>query len=101
MSVIMTFRVQGDADKLEQLAAENQEALLEIRDRAKEHGVISHRFYGTEGWIMVLDEWPDPQSFQTFFEAQREKIEPMMRQVATGEPDIQFWHKIETGDDVG
>ena len=101
MSVIMTFRVQGDPDKLEQLAAENQGLLKEIAGHAKEHGATYHRFYGTDGWIMVLDEWPAPQNFQTFFESQRDKIEPMLRDIATSEPEITFWRKLETGDDIG
>jgi hypothetical protein len=101
MSVIMTFRVAGDPDKLEQLAGERGEVLLAIAERAKEHGLIAHRFYGTDGQIMVVDEWPDPESFQTFFESQRSEIEPMMQQVATGEPEITFWRKLETNDEVG
>jgi quinol monooxygenase YgiN len=101
VSVIMTFRVAGDPDKLEQLAAQNQDVLRGISDRAKEHGVIAHRFYGSDGQIMVVDEWPDPASFQQFFEQERAAIEPMMAQVATGEPEITFWRKLETHDEIG
>ena len=101
MSVIMTFRIAGDPDKLEQFAGEKADVLRAISDRAREHGMISHRFYGAEGQIMVLDEWPDPESFQRFFESQRGEIEPMMREVASGEPEITFWRKLQTNDDVG
>jgi hypothetical protein len=101
MSVIMTFRVAGDPSKLEQLAGEKGDVLRAISDRAKEQGLIAHRFYGADGQIMVIDEWPDPESFQRFFESQRGEIEPMMQQVATGEPEITFWHKLETNDEVG
>ena len=31
----------------------------------------------------------------------RPQIEPLMQQVATSEPVISFWRKLETGDDVG
>jgi quinol monooxygenase YgiN len=101
MSVVMTLRFAGDPDKLEQMARENGDMLLAIAERAKEHGVLSHRFYGAEGQVMVLDEWPDAESFQKFFESQRSEIDPMMQQIATSEPEITFWHKLETGDDVG
>ena len=103
MSVIMTFRVKGDARKLEQLAAENPDKLPAIAERAKEHGLIAHRFYATDdGWIMVIDEWPDAESFQRFFENQRDEIEPAMREAGvSSEPEIQFWRKLETNDDVG
>jgi hypothetical protein len=70
--------------------------LRAIAERAKEHGLIAHRFYGADGQIMVIDEWPDPESFQRFFDSQRSEIEPMMQQVATGEPEITFRHKLET-----
>ncbi|HLX20757.1 MAG TPA: hypothetical protein VKR23_11450 [Gaiellaceae bacterium] len=101
MSVIMTFRVKGDAKKLERLAAENSDTLTAISERAKEHGAIAHRFYGSDDEIMVLDEWPDPESFNRFFESNRAEIEPMMHEVASGEPVISFWRELETGDAFG
>jgi hypothetical protein len=97
----MTLRVSGDPDKLERLAGENQEMISGISERAKGHGLIAHRFYGSEGQIMVVDEWPDPGSFQRFWEAEQANIGPMMEQVATSEPEITFWRKLETGDDIG
>ena len=101
VSVIMTLRVSGDPDKLEQVAAESADALRGITERAQAAGVIAHRFYGTDGQIMVVDEWPDEASFQQFFAAEQEAIGPLMAQVATSEPEITFWRKLETGDDVG
>lgn len=69
MSVIMTLRVKGDPEKLESIAAKDPDRIHGIADKAKEHGVIAHRFYGSDdGQIMVVDEWPDPRSFQAFFE---------------------------------
>jgi hypothetical protein len=49
----------------------------------------------------VVDEWPDAESFQAFFASEQENIGPLMAQVATGEPEITFWRKLETGDDFG
>ena len=103
MSVIMTLRVKGNPEALERRAAENPDAIRSIAERAKQQGLIAHRFYGSEdGWIMVVDEWPDPQSFQQFFESERDEIEPMMRDAGvTTEPEITFWRKLETSDDSG
>ena len=101
MSVIMTFRVQGDPAKLEQLARDNPDTLRGIGERADAAGRIAHRFYGSEGQIAVIDEWPDAESFQRFFASEQATIEPMMREVATGEPEITFWHKLDTGDESG
>ncbi len=103
MSVIVTLRAQGDPQKLEQRAAENPEGMRAIAERAKGHGLIAHRFYGSDdGQILVLDEWPDPASFQRFFESERSEIEPLMREVGVaGEPEVTFWRKLESHDEVG
>src|SRR5256885_4601845 len=103
MAVIMTLRVKGDPRKLEERAAQDPEGMRSIAERAKDHGLIAHRFYGSEdGQIMVVDEWPDPGSFQTFFEESRSEIEPLMREVGvTADPEITFWRKLESHDEVG
>jgi hypothetical protein len=102
MSVIMTFRVNGDPDELERRAGENPDAMRSIMERAVESGLIAHRFYGAPGQIMVVDEWPDPESFQRFFESMRDEIEPMMRDVgASSEPEVTFWRKLDTRDEYG
>ena len=103
MSVIMTLRARGNPAELERRAAENPDAMRSIADRAKEHGLIAHRFYGTDdGQIMVVDEWPDEQSFQSFFDANGEKIGAMMQAAGvTSEPQPRFWRKLESHDEYG
>ncbi|HKP17649.1 MAG TPA: hypothetical protein VJT84_04160 [Gaiellaceae bacterium] len=102
MSVIMTLRIKGDPRKLEQRAAAEPNSIRSIAERAKDYGVIAHRFYGSDdGEILVVDEWPDPESFQRFFKDMEPEIGPMMQEVATGEPEITFWRKLETNDDIG
>jgi len=81
MSIIMTLRAKGDPSKMEQAAASDPDRMRSILDQAKEHGVIAHRFYGSEdGQIMVVDEWPDAQSFQSFFEQEQSRIQPLMQE---------------------
>ena len=101
MSVLMTLIVSGDGAAMERIAAESPDMTAGIVAAAKSHGLIAHRFYASEGKVMVIDEWPDPESFQAFFSEQEAVIGPMMQAVATSEPEITFWHKLETGDDVG
>lgn len=103
MSVIMTLQMRGDPSRLESYAAENQELLRRIVDKAKERGLIAHRFYGSDdGQIMVVDEWPDAQSFLQFFEEQAHEIGPLMQAVGVSEePSPTFWRKLETNDEVG
>ena len=51
----------------------------DLSDRAKEHGVIAHRFYATDDDVMVIDEWPDAASFNRFFESMQSEIGPLMQ----------------------
>lgn len=53
MSVIMLQWAKGDPQRLEEYAAQNREGIQEIIAQAKEHGVIAHRFYGSEGQILI------------------------------------------------
>ena len=102
MSVIMTLWTRGDPAKLEQFASENREQMQAILERAKEHGLLAHRFYGSEGQLMVVDEWPDADSFQRFFDGAQDEIAPIMGAAgAQDDPGITFWRKLETHDDYG
>jgi hypothetical protein len=101
MSVMVTLRAKGDPKRLEEIAS--AERMQPIVEQAKSHGLIAHRFYGSDdGQIMVLDEWPDAQSFQSFFEASGPAIQPLMQDAGVQtEPEITMWHKLDTHDDVG
>jgi hypothetical protein len=103
MSVILTLSVNGDPRRLEEHAASNPDAMQTILGSAKEHGLIAHRFYGSEdGKIMAVDEWPDEKSFQSFFEENRERIGSLMQATGvTSEPQPVFWRKLETHDEHG
>ena len=103
MSVIVTLSMQGDPKKIEEHAAADPDGMKGIIEIAKEHGLIAHRFYGTDdGQIMVIDEWPDAESFQHFFETAGPQIGPMMQSAGiTAEPRAVFWRKLETHDDFG
>lgn len=62
--------------------------------------MISHRFYGSDDEILVVDEWPDQESFQRFFGAHPEIGELMGQVGVTSEPTISFWRKLDTHDEV-
>jgi hypothetical protein len=104
MSVFMTLQVSGDPKGMEQYAAANPEKMRAVLEAAKAHGLIAHRFYGSDdgGKLMVLDEWPDRQSFESFFREQESEIRPMFEAVrASDEPVAVFWQQLETGDAHG
>ena len=70
-------------------------------ESAEVHGLISHRFYGTtDGDIMVLDEWGSEDGFHAFFAANPEIREMMAEVGVSAPPEIKFWRKLETHDEV-
>ena len=97
MSVLMTLRVSGDPKAIESTAPEVMQTVV---GRAKDYGLISHHFYGTDDEILVVDEWPDEGSFQKFFDSSPE-IADMMAQAGAGKPEISFYRHLDTHDDVG
>ena len=102
MSVIMTMVLPGDGARLEQFAAENPNRIQAIRDHAVEHGLIAHLFYAADGEIMVVDEWPDAESFLSFFAHVEGEVGAMMAEVGiTGEPQPKFWRELESHDQYG
>jgi len=103
MSLIMTLRVRGDSKKLEEQAAADPAGIRAIAKEAKKEGLIAHRFYGSEdGQIMVVDEWPDQASFQRFFDANQSRIGPLMANAGvTDAPEVTFWRKLDTHDEIG
>lgn len=102
MSVIVTVWFMGDPDKFEQLTEDQKDKVSGIAERAKAQGVIAHRFYGSEDQIMVVDEWPDEESFQRFFESEQGEIGPMLAEMGvTSEPQVRVWRVLDTPDQVG
>jgi hypothetical protein len=97
VSVLMTLRVSGDPKAVE---ATPPDVLQTIVERAKGMGAISHHFYGSDDEIFVVDEWPDEDSFQKFFESSPE-IGDMMQRAGAGEPNVSFWHALDVTDGFG
>lgn len=103
MSVIMTLQVAGDPKALEQFASDNTETAQGILEAAKRRGLIAHRFYGSDdGSVMVLDEWPDRQDFESFFQEHESEIRPMFEAArVTAQIEPTFWRELATHDAYG
>lgn len=102
MPVLMTMRVKADPKKLEEQGRKDPDGLQAITESAKQHGVIAHRFYGTEDQVMVVDLWPDEQSFQKFFEENGSRIQPLIEAAGgQGQPEVTFWRELDMPDKVG
>jgi hypothetical protein len=104
MSVIMALRLKGDPAKFEEYAKDHPE-MADIKDDAVNRGLIAHRFFGSSDGneIIIVDEWPDPGSFQAFYSANEQAIGEMMSAVGvSGEgAEPEFWRALDTPDKHG
>src|SRR4051794_12527516 len=103
MSVIMVLTTNGDGSKLEEFAAADPDRMEQIRNKAVERGLIAHRFFTDDnGHVLVVDEWPDKESFQKFFAETQDEIGSMLAPAElepVGEP--QFLRVLESHDKYG
>lgn len=101
MSVLMTLRVKGDPKKLEAQYVADKKRFANVADKGKTMGATYHRFYATDDEILVVDEWPDEATFQSFFSGTPEIPTIMAEAGVTQQPTITFWHELELGDSIG
>lgn len=100
MSVMMGLRLTVDQASFEKAIRSDPDRLARISERAKQHGAIHHRFYANAGGneVLVVDEWPDADSFQRFFAASPDIGEMMGEAGLRHEPEPAFWHELDTPD---
>ncbi|MGO4255163.1 hypothetical protein [Marmoricola sp. RAF53] len=95
MSVLMALRVSGDATGLEKV---DPAVFKSVVAKAVEMGATKHRFFTNGSEILVLDEWPDRETFQKFFESTPEVPEVMAAAGVTEQPVIEFWDRVGVDD---
>jgi heme-degrading monooxygenase HmoA len=100
MSVTMMLRIKADAGRLQAVVDGNEARWRAVNGRAKALGAIHHRFLASADGreIVVIDEWESPEAFQKFFGSSPEIPEIMTEVGVTSEPDITFWHPVDTAD---
>lgn len=97
MSVLMILRVAGDPKAWE---AADQAAIKAVAERGAAAGGIRHRFFTNGSEILVVDEWPDAESFQSFFASSPEIPELMASAGITAEPTVEFWERMNIDDAI-
>jgi hypothetical protein len=99
MSVIVILRIPGNPANLESYAAgPGGDVMRRVAEAGKAAGAIRHSFGGGDGEILVVDEWPDAQSFEAFFAGQSDIADIMRDGGAQGPPAISFYRKLDTPD---
>jgi hypothetical protein len=100
MSVMMGLRISVDRSSFEQALNSDPDRLRAISERSKEHGAIHHAFFSNASGdsVLVVDEWPDAESFQRFFEASPDIGAMMGEAGVTSQPTPEFWTELDTPD---
>jgi quinol monooxygenase YgiN len=98
LSIFTILRVKADPKTFEQYANANAEMMRGIAAESRTAGATRHAFAGGDGEVLVIDEWPDEESFQQFFASQKEIPRLMQEGGAQGAPEISFYRKLDTPD---
>ena len=102
MSVYVTIRVTVDPAVFEQQAKAHAEAIDRIMEVAKGKGLIAHRWIRGDAEVMAIDEWPDAESFQAFFDAAQSDIGPFMDAAGVASPpEVTVWRPVDIDDTFG
>ena len=102
MSVYVTLRVQADPDTFEKAGREHADAIARIMEIAKSKGLIAHRWFGGDGVVMAVDEWPDAESFHAFFQEAESDIGPFMQAAeVSAPPEVTVWRHVQLDDVFG
>lgn len=100
MSVMMGLRVAADPARVQQALTSDPERLQSIAQPARDAGCIHHRFFANEagGEVLIVDEWPDAESFLSFFQNNPDIGEMMGEAGVTEQPTPVFWRELDTPD---
>jgi hypothetical protein len=99
MSVLVTISFPISADAMEKVVLDNAETMAAIGEDGRRHGAMHHQFVeAIDGSALVIDEWPDAESFHRFFDAQQDIREVMARAGVTGPPTVTVNRVLDTPD---
>ena len=99
MSVMVVLRIPGDPADLERYAAgPGGDIMRRIAEAGRAAGAVRHTFAGGDNEVLIIDEWPDAESFQGFFSSQPEIADVMRDAGAKGEPQVSVYRKLATPD---
>jgi hypothetical protein len=90
VSVLVIGHMTVDPENLVKLWADRKADFEAVAKEAKAAGALHHRWAFGDGQVVILDEWPDAQSFQKFFESQATIPELMQAGGVQGPPSFEI-----------
>jgi hypothetical protein len=102
MSVTMVGKFPSEQpEQLPKHMEANADTFQAITASARTFGLLTHYWSYEPGFLVVVDTWPDEQSFRRFFTDNESQIRQAMSPVITGDPEIVFYENLDTQDQVG
>src|ERR1700712_2152705 len=99
MSVMITIKFPVTAEVMEKVVNDHREMMMAIIEDGKRQGAIHHQFAeDTDGGALVIDEWPDEQSFYRFFAGQEDIKKVTAAAGVASEPTVTVYRLLETPD---
>lgn len=99
MSVIVVGRMNADPATVKQVWIDHAAELRGMQKEAEAAGALHHRWGFGDGFVVIIDEWPDATSFQNFF--QNNATIPGLMQAAgvQGQPDFTIVEAVTAPDE--
>lgn len=98
MSVIVSGKMMADPAKVKKLWESRKADFEAVRKEAVAAGALHHRWGFGDGFVIIVDEWPDAESFQQFFEANSTIPSLMQEAGVEGPPEFTIAEAV-TGPD--
>lgn len=99
MSVLVTIVFPISAETMEKVVLDNAATMVAIGEDGRRHGALHHQYVeAADGSAVVIDEWPDAESFHRFFDTQQDIREVMSRAGVTGPPTVTVQRVLDTPD---
>lgn len=99
MSVIVTIEFPAAAQIVEKVIHDNGDTMTAISKDGRRHGALHHQFVeNPDGRAVVIDEWPDEESFRQFFATQQDIPRIMAESGVTEAPVVTVHRVLDTPD---
>jgi hypothetical protein len=99
VSVIVWTHVPAQVTDFERIAKEHADTFVAVSAEGKAAGAVHHCFLeDTDGSLIIVDEWPTEEAFQTFFTGQKDIPQLMAAGGVTGPPTTTSYRILDTPD---
>ena len=99
MSVIVVGKMHADPATVKQVWIDHAAEFKAVQKEAEAAGALHHRWGFGDGFVVIIDEWPDATSFQNFF--QNNATIPGLMQAAgvEGPPEFTIVEVVKAPDE--